>query len=131
MSANRRKSARLQALPGDLADHALVAIDAICDAADMSKSWVREEVRAGRFQEPVIREPRCTRWRLADVRTWLIARAKAAADPQRGAAVVERAKKASEAARAKRTAAVQAEGSDSMHQHRAVRSPASTDGKRQ
>lgn len=72
----------------------------------MQRSWLHAAVRDGRFPAPVIREPRCTRWRLADVRRWLIERAeKAAADTQVAEQMTARAKKASAAAKAKRVAA--------------------------
>jgi hypothetical protein len=51
--------------------------------------------------------PRCTRWRSADVRAWLIARADAAhADTEAAALVTARAKKASDAAQRKRRLAL-------------------------
>jgi len=72
----------------------------------MSASWVHEEVRAGRFPPPMRFGPRCSRWRSADVRSWLVARAAAAdADGETAAAMSARAKKASDAAQVKRRAA--------------------------
>ena len=88
-------------LPADLADHVLLDIDDVCTAVRMSASWVHDEVRAGRLPQPLRYGPRCTRWRAADIRQYLISRA---AQPQTEAAelVRTRAKKASAAARAHR-----------------------------
>ena len=54
---------------------------ALCDINDlraltrMSASWIHDAIRTGRFPAPVVREPRCTRWRIVDLRQWLIERA--------------------------------------------------------
>ena len=88
-------------------DVALIDINDVCALARMSMSWWHDEVRAGRAPQPLRYGPRCTRWRLADVRAWLIERAKAAAiDQQNEAFVTARAKKASSAAQAKRAVAI-------------------------
>lgn len=93
--------------PASLADVAFLDIGDVCAAARMSASWIHEEVRAGRFPQPMRFGPRCSRWRSSDVRAWLVARAAAAeADEQTGAAMYARAKKASDAAQAKRRSAV-------------------------
>ena len=87
-------------LPADLAAVALGDINDVCTAVRMSSSWVHEETSAGRFPQPVIRQPRCTRWRLADIRAWLIDRAEKAATDTRPAELMSaRAKKASIKAR--------------------------------
>lgn len=92
-----------QQLPTNLAGLAFLDIRDVCAAARMSASWIHEEVRARRFPQPMRFGPRCTRWRSADVCDWLIARAAAAeADTEGGALLIARAKKASEAAQAKR-----------------------------
>lgn len=71
----------------------------------MSVSWWHEEVRTGRAPAPAVRQPRCTRWRLTDVRAYWIERAeKAAADTQACELLTAKAKKASDAAKAKRAA---------------------------
>ena len=59
-------------------DVALADITDVCALSRMSPSWVWDEVKEGRLPAPVIRLPRCTRWRLADVRAWLIEWAAAA-----------------------------------------------------
>ena len=91
-------------LPGSLADVALLDIRDVCAAVRMSPSWVHEEVRTQRFPQPLRFGPRCTRWRSADVRAWLIARA-SAPDATADAALKAKAKKASDAAQARRLAA--------------------------
>lgn len=92
------------------ADVALLDVNDVCALARMSSSWWHDEVRAGRAPAPLRFGPRCTRWKAADVRAWLIERA---AQPQAEAAalVTARAKKASDKAaenRATRAAAVAA-----------------------
>jgi prophage regulatory protein len=97
--------------PSALADVAFLDIGDVCAAARMSASWVHEEVRAGRFPQPLRFGPRCTRWRSGDVRAWLVARAAAAeADTETTAAMLANAKKASDAAQAKRRSATLAGG---------------------
>jgi prophage regulatory protein len=93
-----------RALPVDLADVALLDIKDVCAAVRMSASWVHDEVKAGRFPAPLRFGNRCSRFRVADVRAWLVARAaQAEADNEgNGATLVARAKRASDAARAKR-----------------------------
>lgn len=72
----------------------------------MKRSWLHQAVREGRFPAPVIRESRCTRWKISDVRAWLIERT---TQPQTAAAaLVQRAKRASAAAKAKRATATTA-----------------------
>jgi hypothetical protein len=69
----------------------------------MSVSWWHEEVRSGRAPAPVIRESRCTRWRLTDVRAYWMERAMRA-NGKTAELLTARAKKASAAAQAKRSA---------------------------
>lgn len=103
MNAKTDPKPAARPLPADLADVALLDIRDVCAAMRMSASWVHDEVRAGRFPAPVIRESRCTRWRAADVRQHLIAHASNAATDRRPAELVmARARKASAAAQAKR-----------------------------
>lgn len=88
----------------DLADVAFLDIRDVCAVTRMSASWIHDEVRTGRFPKPLRFGPRCTRWRSADVRDWLISRAQAATDDAATSAnMTARAKRASDAARAKRT----------------------------
>lgn len=93
--------------PADLTDVAFLDIRDLCAAVRMSASWVHDEVRAGRLPQPLRFGPRCSRWRAVDVRQYLIDRA---AQPQDEVSrqVTSRAKKASDAARAKRAATASA-----------------------
>lgn len=80
-------------------------IDAPTAAATggMSVSWWHEEVRAGRAPAAAVRQPRCTRWRLADVADFWRAFATDGADDIKAAArMTAQGKKASNAARLKR-----------------------------
>lgn len=59
-------------LPDAHADVSLGDINDLRALTRMSASWIHDAVRDGRFPAPVIRERRCTRWRIADVRKWLV-----------------------------------------------------------
>lgn len=86
---------------------ALLPIGAVKALTGDSETTIHDGVREGSFPRPIIRQHRCTRWLNADVRAWLRARIDAAAsDPSNGAQLIARAKRASEAARSKRTATV-------------------------
>lgn len=109
MTAKTDTKPNPQALPADLAAVALIDAPTCAAPGAMSVSWWHEEVRAGRAPAPVIRKPRCTRWRLADVRAfWAKFAEQGAADTQAAASVKARATKASAAARAKRSASASA-----------------------
>lgn len=96
-----------QALPPNLADVALIDAPICAAAGAMSVSWWHDEVREGRAPQPVIRKPRCTRWRLADVRAfWIKIAEQAATDPTAAKQVKAQAAKASAAAKTKRRALV-------------------------
>lgn len=107
----------LPAVPGALADVALCTGPEAAAAARDSVSSFLDGVRrtaAGKlkpgeapYPQPVIRQPRCTRFKIADVRAWLIQRAEA--NTQDAARVVVlNATRASAAARSKRQVAAQA-----------------------
>ena len=68
-------------------------------AAAMSVSAWLQAVRDGRAPQPAIRRPRFTRWRASDVRGWLAGMA------NDSTVTIQRAKRASLAAHAKRQAA--------------------------
>lgn len=92
-----------QPLPADLAAVALIDAPTCAAAGAMSVSWWHAEVAAGRAPAPVIRRPRCTRWRAADVAGfWRTLATGAQADGSAADAVKVRATKASAAAQAKR-----------------------------
>ncbi len=63
----------LPTVPESQADVALAGIPLICAMAQMSRSQWDELVRNKIAPQPVIRRPRFVRWRLADVRQFLIA----------------------------------------------------------
>lgn len=58
-------------LPAGLADLALVDAKTAAAAASLSLSQWYELVASGQAPQPAFRRPRCTRWRLTDVRSWL------------------------------------------------------------
>lgn len=97
------KKTDLPGVPAALADVALVDGPTCAAAAGISLSAWHEAVRTQRAPAPVVRGHRCTRWRLADVRAWLQARAEG--DPSSGASVIAVATRASAAAKVKRLAA--------------------------
>jgi predicted DNA-binding transcriptional regulator AlpA len=91
--------------PADMADVALADINDLRALTRMSASWIHDAVRKGEFPAPAIRESRCTRWRLADIRSYLAERIqRAAADTDAASRLTARAKHASDAARGKRAA---------------------------
>lgn len=91
-------------LPADVAEVALISADTCAAIGEMSLSWWHDEVRLGRAPKPVIKQPRFTRWRKADViRFWAerIAQGSAASDGV-GKRLIAQAKKASVKAQALR-----------------------------
>lgn len=96
------------ALPTGLADVALVDAETSAATGGMSVSWWLEEVRQGRAPAPAVRQSRCTRWRMAEVRKFWIEFARAGSDAYKSQALIETATKASASARAKRVALAQA-----------------------
>lgn len=92
--------------PEALADVALIDATTCAATGSMGKSWWHDEVKAGRAPQPVIREPRCTRWKLCEVRQFWQDRAeRGAANTQSAELLKARATKASHEARAMRAAA--------------------------
>ena len=87
------------ALPPELAAVALVDAKACAAVGGMSVTWWYDEVQAGRAPQPAIRAPRCTRWRMTEVRDFWERFAAQGTDNDRARAVVNVAKKASAAAR--------------------------------
>lgn len=88
-------------IPPSLADVALVDAPTCAACAQISVSAFYEAVRTGHAPQPAFRRPRCTRWRLSDVRAWLITLAADTASTADGATVA-RASKAGASAAAKR-----------------------------
>jgi hypothetical protein len=89
----------LPPVPSSLADVALIDGPTAAAAGAMSLSSWHELVRVGAAPKPAIRAPRCTRWRLVDVRQFLINRASSGADGAASAEVLAKAKRASSRAR--------------------------------
>jgi predicted DNA-binding transcriptional regulator AlpA len=106
-TAGRKPTARAVP-PPTLADVALIDGPTAAAAGCMSLSTWHELVRTGAAPAPAIRQPRCTRWRLADVRAWLIEHAARGGNAQASAQVVAQAAKASAAAKRKRATATAA-----------------------
>lgn len=91
---------------GLFGDDALIDAHAAAAGGDESVSKWHERVRTGEAPQPVVRRPRFTRWRLGDVREfWREFAKRAAADSAARAQVIDKATKASDAARAKRACA--------------------------
>lgn len=91
--------------PEALVDVALVDATTAAAAGGMGLSWWHAAVAAKRAPQPVIREARCTRWRLVDVRNFWKERAEqGTANTHTAALLKARATKASAAAQAKRRA---------------------------
>lgn len=65
------------ATPAALADVALIDAKQIAAAACIGLSQFYELLKAGKAPQPAIRAPRCSRWRLSEIRQWLEARAAA------------------------------------------------------
>lgn len=89
----------LPPVPSALADVALIDGPTAAAAGAMSLSSWHELVRIGEAPQPAIRAPRCTRWRLIDVRQFLIDRASVGHNAAGGAEVLAKAKQASIKAR--------------------------------
>lgn len=88
----------LPEVPAALSDVALIDAPACAAASGISISQWLEQVRVGRAPKPAFRAPRCTRWRLSDVRQHLINLAEHP-DAQASAAAFAKASKASRKAR--------------------------------
>lgn len=100
VTANTDTNTAAHPLPVNLADVALIDASTCAAAGAMSVSWWRGEVAAGRAPKPAIRAPRCTRWRLSDVRAFWAAFAEQGATGSDKLMAIT--KKASAAAKAKR-----------------------------
>lgn len=98
-----RAAHNLDTLPAALLEVALVDGPTAAATGDVSLSTWHEVVRTGDAPPPVIRSPRCTRWRLVDVAEYWRQRAERG-DVQAAHRVTQQAAKASAAAKAKRTA---------------------------
>lgn len=87
-------------IPSALADVSMIDAQSCAAAAAISISSWHAAVRAGAAPQPAVRLPRMTRWKLSDVRDWLIQRAAQAHDTS----VIEKATRASAKASERRAA---------------------------
>ena len=78
------ESVALQLQAAALDGLALLRVDAVSAMAGLSRSTLFARSAAGTFPQPLRMGTRCTRWRAADVQTWLKAQQStpAAAEPQ-------------------------------------------------
>lgn len=65
---------------------ALIDLKKVKALTGTSSAWIWAAVRDGRFVQPVMRQTRCTRWLLADVRQWILDLAKTQASTRARAA---------------------------------------------
>ncbi len=72
---NPSRAARRRPPPPQLADLALIDAPQIAAAACIGLSTWYDLVRSGAAPQPALRGPRCTRWKLAEIRQWLQRRA--------------------------------------------------------
>ena len=86
----------LPRVPQALADVSLVTGPECAAAAGCGLSLWHDLVRTGRAPQPVIQQPRYTRWLISSIRTWLIEHA---SQPPTDDTIRMRAKKASATAR--------------------------------
>ena len=100
-SESRGKRPTQASLPAALAEVALVDAKTCAATGGMSVSQWHNLVREGAAPKPLIRTPRFTRWGLADVRQFFVTLAQTG-DEERGGEVIERARRASAAAKVKR-----------------------------
>jgi predicted DNA-binding transcriptional regulator AlpA len=54
----------------ELPDDALIDLEAVTGLVSMRRTWIYDEIRAGRFPAPV-KLGTASRWRLGEVRRWL------------------------------------------------------------
>lgn len=96
----------LPSIPSALTSVALIDAPTCAAAGGMSVSWWHEEVRAKRAPAAAVKQPRCSRWRLADVSAfWLAFASNGESNTKAAEQVTALAKKASDAAKKWRVAA--------------------------
>jgi hypothetical protein len=103
VSAMTKTITKTVTVPDSLADVALADAYTCAAVGDMGITWWLDKVASGEAPAPVIRQPRCTRWRIADVKNFYAQLASQKLD--KSPAMTAHAAKASKAARAKREAA--------------------------
>jgi len=65
-------------IPETNADVAMIDVNGVASLSCMSHSWIWNAAAKGEMPKPVRLGARCTRWRLAEIRTWLAERAQTA-----------------------------------------------------
>jgi predicted DNA-binding transcriptional regulator AlpA len=101
-----KSKTQLPKIPSDAEDVALVDAQVSAAIGGMKMGWWYGKVREGEAPQPVIRAPRCTRWRLSDVREfWRKFAEQGANDTSTAALVQSRVEKASARARQLRVVA--------------------------
>jgi predicted DNA-binding transcriptional regulator AlpA len=83
----------LPPVPAVLADVALISGPECAAAAGMAVSGFLRAVQEGDAPSPVIRQPRFTRWRAADVREWIVKRSEAGMTVSSATLVAENTRK--------------------------------------
>ena len=68
LQAKTEKLAQQLAMFDSLPDSALVALPVVCALKGRSAASVWRDVRFGRLAQPVKAGPRCTRWRVGDLK---------------------------------------------------------------
>lgn len=101
MEAKNSPSRIRSEVPAGLADVALIDANACAASGGMSISQWHNLVRDGVAPQPAVRATRFTRWRITDVRGFLVSLAERE-QPSGEQAVIDRAIKASAASKAKR-----------------------------
>lgn len=92
---DQRHSSPHTVLP-DLSEVALIDAQACAATGGMSISWWHAQVASGQAPQPAVRRPRCTRWRLAEVRRfWATFAEQGEADAASAQDQIARAKHAS------------------------------------
>jgi predicted DNA-binding transcriptional regulator AlpA len=104
LSGAASRAARRAPTPPELADVALIDGPRCAAAGCIAISTWYELVRRGEAPQPVLRAPRCTRWRLADVREWLRLWAERGSDPGQRAVLERTVRRATNAAQSRRAA---------------------------
>ena len=96
MSTNDQRQSSPRTVLPDLSEVALIDAQSCAATGGMSVSWWHAQVAAGQAPQPAVRRPRCTRWRLAEVRSfWVTFAEQGEADEAAAQNQIARAKHAS------------------------------------
>lgn len=78
MTTNTKPRGSAQSIDAAQIPDALLRIEVVKTITGFGETKIRELMAAGKFPKSIKQGPRCTRWRCADVTTWLRERAGAA-----------------------------------------------------